>query len=116
MRKLYVPISMDPTHGVDAYDADFKRLGVDTVFFTEPERIVLESQDRYDLIMKRISECVKTYEGLGYECGMWISTLGYGGPLNAFGKENNFTRGSFPPWDQTHVSCSSCIGRWILYH
>ena len=92
MRKLYVPIGMDPAHSVDVYDADFKQLGVDTVFFTEPERIVLESQDRYDLIMKRISECVKTYEGLGYECGMWISTLGYGGPLNAFGKENNFTQ------------------------
>lgn len=83
---------MDPAHSVDAYDADFKKLGVDTVFFTEPERIVLENQDRYDLIMKRISECVETYEGLGYECGMWISTLGYGGPLNAFGKENNFTQ------------------------
>lgn len=92
MRKLYVPIGMDPAHSVDVYDADFKQLGVDTVFFTEPERIVLESQDRYDLIMKRISECVETYEGLGYECGMWISTLGYGGPLNAFGKENNFTQ------------------------
>jgi len=92
MRKLYVPIGMDPAHSADVYDADFKQLGVDTVFFTEPERIVLESQDRYDLIMKRISECVETYEGLGYECGMWISTLGYGGPLNAFGKENNFTQ------------------------
>ena len=83
---------MDPAHSVDIYDADFKRLGVNTVFFTEPERIVLESRDRYDLIIKRIGECVKTYEGLGYECGMWISTLGYGGPLNTFGKENNFTQ------------------------
>ena len=23
-------------------------------------------------------------------------------------------RGSFRPWDRTHVSCISCIGRWIL--
>ena len=25
-------------------------------------------------------------------------------------------RGSFRPRDWTHVSCGSCIGRWILYH
>ena len=25
-------------------------------------------------------------------------------------------RGSSPSRDQTHVSCISCIGRWILYH
>ena len=28
----------------------------------------------------------------------------------------SFSRGSFQPRDQTHVSCSFCIGRWILYH
>ena len=26
------------------------------------------------------------------------------------------SRGSSPPRDWTHVSCISCIGRWILYH
>jgi len=25
-------------------------------------------------------------------------------------------RGSSGPRDQTHVSCVSCVGRWILYH
>ena len=25
-------------------------------------------------------------------------------------------RGSPRPRDQTHVSCVSCIGRWVLYH
>ena len=27
-----------------------------------------------------------------------------------------FSRRSSPPRDQTHISCISCIGRWILYH
>ena len=27
-----------------------------------------------------------------------------------------FSRGSYPPRDQTHVSCVSCIGKWVLYH
>ena len=27
-----------------------------------------------------------------------------------------FSRESSQPRDQTHVSCVSCIGRWILYH
>ena len=26
------------------------------------------------------------------------------------------SRGSLPARDQTHVSCISCIGRWVLYH
>ena len=26
------------------------------------------------------------------------------------------SRGSARPRDRTHVSCVSCIGRWILYH
>ena len=26
------------------------------------------------------------------------------------------SRGSSQPRDQTHLSCNSCIGRWILYH
>ena len=26
------------------------------------------------------------------------------------------SRGSSQPRDQTHISCISCIGRWILYH
>ena len=38
--------------------------------------------------MKRISEAVKTYESLGYECGMWITTLGYG-------RRENVTSGSY---------------------
>ena len=83
---------MDPAHSVDVYDADFKNLGISTVFLSEPERTVLTSNDRRELIMKRISEAVKTYESLGYECGMWISTLGYGGPLYAFGEDNPFTQ------------------------
>ena len=27
-----------------------------------------------------------------------------------------FSRGSSQPRDQTHVSCISCIGGWVLYH
>ena len=26
------------------------------------------------------------------------------------------SRGSSQPRDQTHISCVSCIGRWVLYH
>ena len=27
----------------------------------------------------------------------------------------SFSKGSFRPRDRTHVSCMSCIGRWVLY-
>ena len=29
---------------------------------------------------------------------------------------NSFSRGSSQPQNQSHVSCVSCTGRWILYH
>ena len=29
---------------------------------------------------------------------------------------SSYSRESSQPRDQTHVSCISCIGRWILYH
>ena len=28
----------------------------------------------------------------------------------------SFSRGSSRPRDQTHISCVSCISRWIIYH
>ena len=28
----------------------------------------------------------------------------------------SYSKGSSLPRDQTHISCISCIGRWILYH
>ena len=28
----------------------------------------------------------------------------------------SYSRGSFQPRDWTHISCVSCIGKWILYH
>ena len=28
----------------------------------------------------------------------------------------SYSRGSYQARDQTHTSCVSCIGRWILYH
>ena len=28
----------------------------------------------------------------------------------------SFSRGSSQPRDQAHISCTSCTGRWILYH
>ena len=26
------------------------------------------------------------------------------------------SRGSSPPRDRTHISCVSCVGKWVLYH
>ena len=81
MRKLYVPISMDPEHNQDLYREDFKKLGVSHVFLTEPDRLVYKHGECYELAMENARKHIQIYEDLGYECGVWISTLGYGHPL-----------------------------------
>jgi hypothetical protein len=88
MRKLYVPIMMDPEHRVEIYHDDFKRLGVDHLFLTECVRFVHEHGDRYAFAIENTKKHVKIYEELGYDCGVWISTLGYGGPLFSNAVEN----------------------------
>lgn len=83
MRKLYVPIMMDPEHRFEQYDADFKNLGADFVFLVESTRFVHLSGQRYERAMEIAKNTIQKYEAHGYECGVWISTLGYGGPLFA---------------------------------
>lgn len=88
MRKLYVPIMMDPEHRVEIYHDDFKRLGVDHLFLSECVRFVHEHGDRYAFVIENTKKHVKIYEELGYDCGVWISTLGYGGSLFSNAVEN----------------------------
>ena len=83
MRKLYVPIMTDPAHRFEQYDADFRALGVDFVFFVESVRFVHLSGERYARAIENMRETIAKYEARGYACGVWISTLGYGGPLFA---------------------------------
>lgn len=100
MRKLYVPIMMDPEHNVDIYNEDFKKLGVDHLFLTEGVRFVHQYGERYDFAIENTKKHIKIYEDLGYDCGVWISTLGYGGPLFANAVEN-----------KTYTSIRSIVGR-----
>lgn len=81
MRKLYVPIMADPEHSVTQYHEDFQKLGVDRIFLVESVRFVHQSGSRYDFFIEIMKKHINTYESLGYDCGVWISTLGYGAPL-----------------------------------
>ena len=81
MRKLYVPIMVNPEHSTDIYYDDFKKLGVKHVFFAECLRFVNASGERYERAIEYTKRAVQKYEALGFDCGAWISTLGYGGTV-----------------------------------
>ena len=100
MRKLYVPIMMDPEHSVEVYREDFRKLGVDCLFLTEGVRFVHLCGERYDFAMENTKRHIQIYEDLGYTCGVWITTLGYGGPLFANAVEN-----------KTYTPIRSIVGR-----
>ncbi len=83
MRKLYVPISLDPNLDHAKYLQDLKELGVDHVFFSEtPFRMaVTEHGERWDAFMANMKKQLELYAAHGFETGVWVATLGYGGPL-----------------------------------
>jgi len=81
MRKLYVPIGLDPEHNTKIYKDDFKRLGARTVFLVEPSRLLHLCDERYSSAMRFIKNNIEAYEALGYECGVWITTIGFGNAL-----------------------------------
>ena len=81
MRKLYVPIMVDPTQNREQYLKDFKQLGVDHVFLSCGERWPSMGEETRNKWMDRIEDAVAFYTNKGYECGVWICTLGFGGPL-----------------------------------
>lgn len=81
MRKLYVPITVDPGQNREQYLKDFKELGVDHVFLSCGERWPLLGDKEWETWMDLIEEANAFYTGKGYECGVWICTLGFGGAL-----------------------------------
>ena len=81
MRKLYIPIKVDPAQNRELYLKDFDRLGVDHVFLECGERWPLISAERKNKCMDMIEEALQFYTAKGYECGVWICTLGFGGAL-----------------------------------
>ena len=91
---------MDPEHSTEIYHEDFKKLGVDRLFLSEGLRLVHQHGERYNSAIENIRKHIKIYEDLGYECGVWISTLGYGGPLFATAVEN-----------KTYTPIRSIVGR-----
>ena len=81
MKKLYVPIRVDPTQDRAQYLQDFRELGVDHVFLSCDERLPLVSDEAREAWLDLAAEAHDFYTDNGYECGVWISTLGYGGAL-----------------------------------
>ncbi len=81
MRKLYVPISTDPALHSDIFFEDFKKVGASHIFLSEGARLPIESGERYAFLMQNLKQRIDQYSNKGYDVGVWISTLGYGGPL-----------------------------------
>ncbi len=81
MRKLYVPIMVDPTHDKQTFSEDFKKLGVNHLFLHTGARFPLLDEKQKQFHYETLQKAQEFYTQHGYECGVWISTLGYGGPL-----------------------------------
>ncbi len=81
MRKLYVPISTDPALHSEVFFDDFQKAGATHIFLAEGARLPLESKGRRTQLYNNLKERIAQYSNKGYDVGVWISTLGYGGPL-----------------------------------
>ena len=85
MRKLYVPIAIDKKDYSESYLRDFKRLGVDTLFLAIcGGNFALLDEKQYQTYLNLAKEQLGYYTSQGYNCGVWIPTLGFGGALDDY--------------------------------
>lgn len=59
--------------------AEAKRLGASRVFLCVGRGLAGEAENRAEL--DRLAENIPVYEAAGFEVGVWIPTIGHGGPL-----------------------------------
>lgn len=86
MRKLYVPISAASDIDHESMIRDLHAMGADTVFLANPGRFCFERNHVRDEQLRNIKEKKELYESAGFEVGIWILALGFGGkslPYNA---------------------------------
>lgn len=86
MRKLYVPVSANPGLDHGQIIKDLHEMGADFVYLANDGRFCFERGAVRDAQLENIKDKMELYENSGFEVGVWIVTLGFGGktkPYNA---------------------------------
>lgn len=94
MGKLSVSMNINWDMDMDFYVKMFKDMKVDRIFMAFLDRGPFEKNQRRINNFEEYNRKRKFFEDNGFETGLWISTLGYGGPVIDYNREvaKNFTR------------------------
>ena len=80
MSKIAVPIGLQDDLDLEAVLAHLRDIGADRVFIAQIYR-ALERDDAYFAQLRRVKERMEFFRAAGLEVGVWMSTIGYGGPV-----------------------------------
>ena len=94
MRKLYVPVSANPTLDHETIINDLHEMGAEFIFLVHDGRFCFERGALRDAQLENIKDKMALYENAGFEVGIWIIALGFGGKTLPYNKKaaQNYTR------------------------
>lgn len=84
MSRLFVPVSGRYDQICDGVPEDLRRMGAERVYIAIEERFPFERGERRTRLLRDLRDKVDFYTREGFETGVWIDTLGYGGVMPSY--------------------------------
>ena len=84
MRKLYVPVSANPDLDHARIINDLHEMGAEFIYLVHDGRFCFERGAVRDAQLENIKDKTELYENAGFEVGIWIITLGFGGKTKPY--------------------------------
>ena len=80
MSKVTVPIGMQEDLDLEAAVAYLRKIRCERVFLAQIYR-ALERDADYFAVLERVRQRMAFFRNAGFEVGIWLPTIGYGGPV-----------------------------------
>ena len=84
MRELFVPVSGRFDQKCSIAADDLRAMGASRVYIAIEERFPFERGERRERVLTDLRDKVEYYTREGFEVGVWIDTLGYGGEMPSY--------------------------------
>lgn len=87
MADIFVPVSIHRGQNTTQTLADLKRIGATRVYLALAQRMAFDDGEVRDAMLSQIAEKNEYYQAAGYEVGVWLPSLGFGGPTTPYNGE-----------------------------
>lgn len=94
MAEIFVPVSMQAGQNTAQTLEDLAQIGAKRVYLALAQRMAFADGAVRKAMLAQIEQKYALYESAGYEVGVWIPSIGFGGPTAPYNREaaKDFTR------------------------